>query len=219
MRIALALFLLGALCLPARADNTTEARAHFESGNAAYALGDYPAAAKEYEKAFSLRPDPALLYNAAQAHRMANNKQRALLLYQNYLRVYGRQINNRDEVQRHISNLKHAIESEEQSQTSPPTTPVSPGTTSAPPPPGTTGTPPPSGETAAPALPERGAANPAVAPAPVRTDDRPLTKKPWFWVAVGGAAVVVAGVAIGLGVGLSGGDKDPKPSLGAGAGN
>ena len=31
-----------------------------------------------------------MLYNAAQAHRLAGDRQRALELYRNYLRVYGR---------------------------------------------------------------------------------------------------------------------------------
>jgi hypothetical protein len=43
-----------------------------------------------FEKAFELKSDPALLYNAAQSHRLAGNKERALALYQNHLRVYGR---------------------------------------------------------------------------------------------------------------------------------
>ena len=100
-----------------------EARAHFEQGNSAFALGRYAAAALEYEKAFALRSDSALLYNAAQAHRMANNKARALELYQNYLRVFPK-VTNREEVQRHIATLKTAIETEQRSQSSPPTAPV-----------------------------------------------------------------------------------------------
>jgi len=116
--LGLALVLVGA---GAYADNKEGARAHFEQGNASFALGDYGAAAVEYEKAFALRPDPALLYNAAQAHRLANNKARALLLYKNYLSVYGQKVSNRDEVQRHIATLKQAIEIEQKSQSSPPT--------------------------------------------------------------------------------------------------
>ncbi len=214
----------------ARADNadpSAEARAHFDKGNAAYALGDYGQAAQEYEKAFSLKPDPALLYNAAQAHRIAGNKPRALLLYQNYLRVFGAQISNRDEVERHIENLQRAIEQDQKAQTTPPTTTLpgtgatapgaptpgattpgatTPGATT----PGTTapGTTAPPLATSAPTL---------VASAPP-AQERSLVKRPWFWATVGGAALVVAGVAIGLGVGLSG-DKNPSPTLGAVAGN
>src|SRR5437868_9710921 len=104
------------LALPARADKVAEAREHYDAGTAAYALGDYAKAASEYEKAFSLHPGPALLYNSAQAHRLANNKERALLLYQNYLRIYKNE-SNADEVRRHIANLQRAIETDRTTQT------------------------------------------------------------------------------------------------------
>src|SRR5437016_3056801 len=68
----------------ARAD-TAAAKSFFESGSVAFALGDYAEAAGDYERAFSEKPDPALLYNAAQAHRLAGNTRRALLLYRSYL--------------------------------------------------------------------------------------------------------------------------------------
>ena len=210
MRLLIVALLCLAASVPARADNT-EARQHFDKANAAYALGDYAVAAQEYEKAFALKPDPALLYNAAQAHRVAGNKQRALLLYQNYLRVFGAVVSNRDEVLRHIEALKQAIETDKSAETNPPTSPAPIGGAQAPatPPPTTTApvtTPPTTATTTNADL---------TRPAP----EKPLTKKPWFWAVVGGAAVVVvAGVAIGLGVGLSG-DKNPSPSLGAVAGN
>src|SRR6185312_16914961 len=60
-----------------------EARAYHEKAKAAFALSHYAQAAEFFEKAFELKADPALLYNAAQSHRLAGNKQRALTLYQN----------------------------------------------------------------------------------------------------------------------------------------
>src|ERR1700690_2082975 len=96
-----------------RADSLDEARGHYERANAAYALGNYVRAADEFEKTFDLKPDPALLYNAAQAHRLAGNKTRALLLYENYLRVYGAKVSNIDDAKRHIEALKAAIASDE----------------------------------------------------------------------------------------------------------
>jgi tetratricopeptide (TPR) repeat protein len=195
---------------PAHADalSNAEARTHFDSGNAAFALGDYAKAAQEYEKAFALKPDPALLYNAAQAHRVAGNKQRALLLYQNYLRVYGGEVNNADEVRHHIETLKKAIEEDTRAQTAPPTAPKPIGESATAPPPAVV--PPP-------AAPPPSVTTPALtvtAPPP----ERPIYKKPWFWAVVGTSALVVAGVAIGLGVGL-GGDKNPSATLGTVAGN
>jgi hypothetical protein len=93
----------------AAADNVDEARAYVEKATAAYALNKYAAAAENFEKAFELKPDPALLYNAAQSHRLAGNKQRALTLYQNYLRVYGRD-ERRPQIELRIEELKKAIE-------------------------------------------------------------------------------------------------------------
>src|SRR5688572_11376368 len=91
---------------PAFADDVEEAKTRYKKGLAAFALGRYPEAAVEYEAAFALRPDPALLYNAAQAHRLGGNKQRAYFLYQNYLKLFGKEIHNRDEVEKHIASLK-----------------------------------------------------------------------------------------------------------------
>jgi hypothetical protein len=51
-------------CGSARAD-TAAAKIFFESGSVAFALGDYAGAANDYERAFSEKPDSALLYNAA----------------------------------------------------------------------------------------------------------------------------------------------------------
>ena len=118
MRTLFALVLLSIAAAPAPADG--DARAHYRAGTAAYALGRYGDAADEYEKAFALHPDAALLYNAAQAHRMANNKPRALLLYQNYLRLYGEGASNRVEVLRFIVQLKAAIEADKTSVSQPP---------------------------------------------------------------------------------------------------
>src|SRR5262245_52817551 len=101
-----------ALLLGGVARAEEDARAYNERAEAAYALGRYGDAAQYYEKAFELKPQPALLYNAAQAHRLAGNKQRALLLYRNYLRVYAGKIPNRKEVEGHLTALQAAIDSD-----------------------------------------------------------------------------------------------------------
>ncbi len=184
---------------PARADRLSDAREHFERANSAYALGRFAEAADEFEKAFDLKPDPALLYNAAQAHRVAGNKPRALLLYQNYLRVFGDRISNAAEVQRHIDELKLAIDTDEKTKTSPPT-----------------GTIHPEAATPSPA--------PVVAPAGVAIVEPPPApekrhaSRAWIWGVVAGAAVVVAaGVALGVVYGST--TRNPSPSMGVASGN
>jgi hypothetical protein len=191
---------------PTAADS--EAKQHFERGTSAYALGDYSEAATEYERAFKLKPDAALLYNAAQAHRLAGHKERALQLYESYLNVFGAQIKNREDVTRLVLNLRHSIEADRSSLSAPPTSMATPhGDTPAPTAPPATA-PPAASETSSEATP----AVVATAPAP-----RPLVKRAWFWGVVGGAAVVVAaGITLGV---VLGGPKDPKGTFGSVAGN
>src|SRR5689334_607812 len=96
----------------ARADDRAEARAHYDKATAAYALGRYADAASEFEQSFALKPDPALLYNAAQSYRLAGKKERALELYRNYRRVYGRRAEHAPDVDRHIVELEKAIDND-----------------------------------------------------------------------------------------------------------
>ncbi|HZS41709.1 MAG TPA: hypothetical protein VFF06_32990 [Polyangia bacterium] len=98
--------LVSTVARAAAADDTAQAKQHAERALAAYGLNHYDVAAAEYEKAFSLKPDPALLYDAAQAHRLNHNCKRALELYENYLRLFGDKIKNRDEVQHKIGECQ-----------------------------------------------------------------------------------------------------------------
>jgi tetratricopeptide (TPR) repeat protein len=182
-----------------------DARTHYERGTSAYGLGDYATAATEYEAAYRLKNDSALLYNAAQSQRLAGNKPRALLLYQNYLRIYGDTIPNRAEVERFINTLKQAIASDERSASTPPTEPLP---TDRPPgpaerPPGLAERPP------APAQESPTAITSRPAPAPAQ----PIYKKAWLWGVLAGSAAVVA-LGVGLGVGLGSRAVDPAPSFG-----
>jgi tetratricopeptide (TPR) repeat protein len=67
------------------ADDTSQAREHFEKGKAYMDLGKYGEAAAEYEAAYAAKPDPALLLNLAQAYRQAGNADKALRFYRKYL--------------------------------------------------------------------------------------------------------------------------------------
>ncbi|HEY7953664.1 MAG TPA: hypothetical protein VII38_00165, partial [Polyangia bacterium] len=152
------------------------------------------------EQSFSLHADPALLYNAAQAHRLAGNKPRALLLYKNYLRLF-QDVPNRSEVERHIAELEQAIDSEKKAVTAPPTEPMSAA----------------KGPATAPAAAIPQTASPA--PATTRADltaRAPERKrvKPWVWGVIGGAAAVALAVGLGVGLGLSSSPIDPTPSIG-----
>jgi len=195
----------------ALAAGAEDARAFNEKATAAFALGRYAEAAENFEKAFEMKTDPALLYNAAQAHRMAGNKERALALYQNYLRVYGSK--GKRDVEAHIEELKKAIAHDQEVATSPPTNtePLGGGAPVATSPEPTAPTPAPV-TTLPPPAPVAASSQVLVSqPAAASQDDRALTQKPWFWVAVGGGVAVALTVIL---IVATGGSKDPSPSLG-----
>jgi len=211
---------LATLCVlvalaPLRRAEAEDAKYYFDKATASFALNKYAEAAIAYEKAFELKPDPALLYDAAQAHRLAGNKPRALSLYQSYVRIYGRSVSNRAEVERHITELREAIAQDQKVASAPPTSTTAPQTNieSAPPRPAPTPEPSP-----APAVVPEPAPSAVVATAPPPAREKPLVKKPWFWAVVGGGAVAVA-LGVGLGVGLTRSPSDPTPTFGQAAGN
>jgi len=200
-----------------RAEKVEEAREYLDKATAAFALNRYAVAAENYEKSFELKPDAAVLYNAAQAYRLAGNKERALDLYQSYLRMYGD--DKRAEIEKHIQNLKQAIEKDHAVATSPPTGTAPVGVAPAAGSGAAAGstmvaTPPPAaGSTmvAAPPPPLVPAPPPAQ-PAPVlvaqpaaASDQGSVVSKPWFWIAVGG--VVAAAVVTSI---LVAGRRDPS---------
>ena len=180
------------------------ARRLYQEATSAYGLGNYGQAAELYEKAFALKADPALLYNAAQAHRIAGHAERATELYRNYLRLFP-MAEQGAEAQRHIDALHQAPAAPV------PFTPAgsstSPAATSAP-------------VVALAKVGEGGAAPPppaasvdlsataAITPA---ESDRPKGRsRTWLWVTLG--AAVVAGTIAAV-VAMSG-RQDPSASLG-----
>ena len=211
-----AMLVAAAMLAPARrasAGNTEDARAYVEKATAEFALTKYAPAAEDFEKAFELKPDPALLYNAAQSHRLAGNKERALALYRNYLRLYAPR-EKRAEIEARIAELERAIAHDKAIEARPPNTtepfaapPSDRVPTTAPPP---SASPPPL------AAPPPSTAPTLVAQPGPRAEDESVLKRPWFWVATAGgvAAVVVAVVALSLG-----GSRDPSPSIGRINGN
>ncbi len=203
MRRARLLTLVGVLLLatagsarPVHADDRADARAHYEKATGAYALGRYGDAAAEFEAAFALKPDPAILYNAAQANRLAGKKERALELYRNYRRVYGRRAEHAPDVDKHIAELEKAVENDRHvaSAESTDLAHVDPGAATAtresstmPAPTMTVPAAPPPSTPAATVLVTQ------AAPA-TRDDDKPVYTRWWFWA---GAGAVVAGAVVG----------------------
>jgi tetratricopeptide (TPR) repeat protein len=211
-----------------------DARRTFDEATAAFGLGRYAEAADKYEAAFALRPDPALLYNAAQSYRLAGNKARALELYRNYGRLYPDGANAED-ARSHVAALKKVIEDERPpiEMARPPGGPApAPGTAPAAAaqqpspgsPPGEARPMPPPVETPMPAArvpaappPRAGGANVSLVarPAPA-SEQKAVTQQTWFWVAIGAGVAIVATTLILLGTKS---DKYPDSTFGTARGN
>jgi tetratricopeptide (TPR) repeat protein len=175
-------------------EKKTEARRLYDEATAAFGVGNYAEAAEKYEASFKMHPDAALLYNAAQAYRMAGNQPRALQLYRNFVRLYGDNARAED-ARNHAAALEKAIATGKPATVAPPPagTPADPGTPA--PVPELAPTPPPVVSLGAP--PPQPAQPPALIEQPGSADEASpsLVRRPWFWVAVG-AAVIGGTVAV-----------------------
>jgi tetratricopeptide (TPR) repeat protein len=175
-------------------DDIVSAKEHFRRGSKLFDLGRFEEAAKEYEAAYEAKDDPVLLYNIAQAHRLAKHTDRALFFYKTYLRKVPN-ARNRAEVQVRITELEALLEQENRSQR-PPNVPL--------PPRGETGgavEPAPSsvnGEPSA-ATPAPGASSVPPSAMPATTSDAGRAKRlAGLAIAGGGVALVVVGVVMGV---------------------
>ncbi|HEY2728711.1 MAG TPA: tetratricopeptide repeat protein [Polyangia bacterium] len=129
---------------PARADDaaaaSAAAREHYQKGTSFYDLGRYADAIKEFEAAYEIKNDPALLYNLAQSNRLAGNSEQALHFYRTYLR-YVPKATNRTEIEERIKQLdqlvaqKSAVQTAPPAQVAPPENVAPPLQTAPPPPP------------------------------------------------------------------------------------
>jgi len=66
--------------------STASARAHARQGLALYDLKRFQEANAEFEQAYLIEQDPALLYDMAQCQRKLGNNEEALHFYKTYLR-------------------------------------------------------------------------------------------------------------------------------------
>ena len=166
------------------ADDRTAAKQHYERGTTLYDLGNYIAAAHEYEAAYDAHSDAALLFNIGQAYRLGGDNASAIRAYRSYLRRVPN-AENRGEVERLLSGL-----TAEQSKPSPP--PQQPASSPKPveTPQSTPSTvAPPTATTSAPS------ATPTAEASVTKTAERPrpVYKRWWFWTIAG---VVVVGGAV-----------------------
>ena len=174
-----------------------QAREHYEKGTTAFDLGRYLDAAHEYEKAYEVRNDPALLYNIAQAYRLGHDYSSALRSYRSYLRRLPN-APNRAAVEAKIAEMQKAGDAPPPPQAPPPKAPPDVAPPPQPvvtPPPVTPPTPPAaSGDDDAHAA-DRALGVTSTAP----PTHRPVYKKWWFWtITVVAVGAVAAGIAVGV---------------------
>jgi len=194
MRLAcFSLVLLVASMAHAEGEDVAAAREHYRRGNKAYDLGRYHEAAQEYEQAYEAKDDPALLFNVAQAYRLAEDYKNALRAYRAFLRRMPR-APNREEVEARIADLQKLIDQQTRTKEAPPEGPMAPQPNlQKAPAPAPTPTPTPKNEVVKAEAPK---------PAQPQRETPPLYKRWWLWAAVGGVVVVGVALGVGLGVGL-----------------
>ena len=204
------------LCLPLSGAlaGTQEnlARDQVKQAAAAYNLGNFDEAAKHYEEAYRLVPDPILLFNIAQSYRFGGKPDKALNAYRAFLRTSDSEAPNREVAEKHIAEIKRHQEENKGSEPSATASALPSNTSVASPPPV-----PPQGVPPQGVLPPAGTAaispqnlaaqqaDPADSSTSAQSSSapqeigRPFYKTWWFWTAVGGA--VVAGTVTAFLVG------------------
>jgi tetratricopeptide (TPR) repeat protein len=110
LSLAIVFGLLGTRPAAARdqAHPSPEARLHYERGIAHYNLGEFPAAIDELKQAYALSNAPGLLFNLAQAERLAGQPDQALYFYRTYLRLEP-DAPNRADVEHRIDEMEKAV--------------------------------------------------------------------------------------------------------------
>jgi tetratricopeptide (TPR) repeat protein len=84
---------------------------HYERARKLYDINKYPEAIDEYQKAYLISDDPAMLYNIGQCYRLMNQPAEAIRFYKNYLRR-APDAPNRADVERKIAELQKAVDDE-----------------------------------------------------------------------------------------------------------
>ena len=86
-----------------------EVKLHYQRATRAYDLQKYPEAIDEYQKAYEISGDPPMLYNIAQAYRLADQPAEAARYYRRFLQRMPN-ARNRDDVERKIADQEKLAE-------------------------------------------------------------------------------------------------------------
>ena len=206
------LVLCAAVPIAARAESEAEkkqqAKEHYEMATRFYDVGKYGEAIAEYEQAYLLVEDAALLFNIGQAYRLWDRPEDAMRAYKNFLRRRP-DAGNRADGERKIADLEKLVEDRRRGLPGQPTPapvqlaqPISPPASGLAPraegPAPVPGAPAPLGSAAAP-IPEP---PPGVAFEQPRQAEPASPKKKWIaysLLGVGGACLVTTVIAAAVG--------------------
>jgi tetratricopeptide (TPR) repeat protein len=86
-----------------------EMKLHYEKATRAYDVQKYSEAVDEYQKAYEIGGDPAMLYNVAQSYRLADQPSDALRFYRRYLQR-SPNARNREDVERKIAEMEKIVD-------------------------------------------------------------------------------------------------------------
>lgn len=106
-----------ALCIAApvvahaqsESEKKQQARERYEKATRLYDVGKYGEAITEYEEAYLLVEDAALLFNIGQAYRLWDRPEEAIRAYKNYLRRRP-EATNRTDVEKKIADLERLVD-------------------------------------------------------------------------------------------------------------
>jgi tetratricopeptide (TPR) repeat protein len=124
-RIAIAIVAVVLAAGIAHADPPPEeqAKAHFMVGKGYRELGEYRKAAEEFKAAYAIDPRPEMLFNIAQAYRLAGDKQEALDYFEKYLAAQP-DGSGAVEAREHVTALKQQIADDAAHSTATPAPPI-----------------------------------------------------------------------------------------------
>jgi tetratricopeptide (TPR) repeat protein len=199
----------GAARAQSDSEKRQQAKEHYEMANRFYDVGKYGDAINEYEQAYLLVEDPALLFNIGQAYRLWDHPEDAIRSYKNYLRRRP-DASNRADVERKIADLERTVDERRRAGALQPQPAPAAGAVAAPPasppvysnPAGSAG--PPAGElpTEPPPVAVPGPVQAGVDVSAASPSSQPSRLKKWIaysLLGVGGACIVTSLIAAAVG--------------------
>jgi tetratricopeptide (TPR) repeat protein len=124
VRLAAVWMVLVAAVGTAQADSDN-AKTLFERATVQFRLAKFHEAALTYQRVYELHPDAVLLYNCAQSYRLANEPEKALVIYKSYLSAKP-DASNREEVEGRIAELERVVAGQRKPAEKSPTEPAPP---------------------------------------------------------------------------------------------